>query len=175
MCVRALLPTCARAVSGRAPRPGKTTVTRASPLRSGDTPWCHPYHLRARRARARRFASRRESEILWTFRSTVAQNFKTTETCEMMILYVIPRPKCRICDFLFFILPHLPRFRQPDANLRSHPPSARPGRAAGGGGRAARGADLRAGMRPGKARKSPTPPPPRPKWRGPMEPGPGAF
>eukprot|EP00661_Eupelagonemidae_sp_cell13_P007274 gene7274-biopygen3035 len=38
-------------------------------------------------------------------------------------------------------------------------PSARPGRAAGGGGRAARGADLRAGRRPGKARKSPTPPP----------------
>eukprot|EP00661_Eupelagonemidae_sp_cell13_P009693 gene9693-biopygen4723 len=40
-------------------------------------------------------------------------------------------------------------------------PSARPGRAAGGGGRAARGADLRAGMRPGKSRNSrPRSPPP---------------
>eukprot|EP00661_Eupelagonemidae_sp_cell13_P019394 gene19394-biopygen16044 len=44
-------------------------------------------------------------------------------------------------------------------------PSARPGRAAGGGGRAARGADLRAGRRPGKARKSPPPPPPPPPTR----------
>eukprot|EP00661_Eupelagonemidae_sp_cell13_P024117 gene24117-biopygen1326 len=38
-------------------------------------------------------------------------------------------------------------------------PSARPGRAPGGDGRAARGADLRAGMRAGESRKFPTPPP----------------
>eukprot|EP00661_Eupelagonemidae_sp_cell13_P025748 gene25748-biopygen21014 len=37
-------------------------------------------------------------------------------------------------------------------------PSAPPDRTPRGGGRAARGADLRAGMRPGKSRKFPTPP-----------------
>eukprot|EP00661_Eupelagonemidae_sp_cell13_P013304 gene13304-biopygen23036 len=94
-----------------------------------------------------------------------------------MILYVTPRPKCRICDSLFYTAPPPPfppngrqegRRRCPKTvvgKLDQPPvqssPSARPGRAAGGGGRAARGADLRAGMRPGKSRKFPTPPPRR--------------
>eukprot|EP00661_Eupelagonemidae_sp_cell13_P015463 gene15463-biopygen23190 len=42
-------------------------------------------------------------------------------------------------------------------------PSTRPGRAAGGGGRAARGADLRAGIRPGNPGNSRPPPPPAPR------------
>eukprot|EP00661_Eupelagonemidae_sp_cell13_P023620 gene23620-biopygen10366 len=86
------------------------------------------------------------------------------ETAKTQILYVISRPKCRMCDFLFYTAPPPPfpptgrqegRRRCPETvvgKLDQPPvpstPSAHPGRAAGGGGRAARGANLRAGMRP---------------------------